>query len=330
MAKRIDFNLRTMPPSLDLHRRDWVPEDGAGLAGSWLGAVVSDAAGQDYLGLRGTDDSIPGMTHVATPFCGFRSLARNFDGMPPHLYNEYAVIDGYEPIQVTESGDRIETTYPSGRIARDEDGLHWHDASGRWDLHARTVSDVVIIHVPVQEGVKDEVFYRHELMLATGTVNGVEVSGYAHQDFAYGPPGLLYPELPIVRHLQGMWVSWLHEDTDGTLGGGCFWQGRGDLDFGPGYQLKDGVTTTHDDVVAKPAFNAEQKLVELDVSFGSDEYSFAFDTAGSPIHYFGQVTRAPSGKVPSRSWCWVEYAGDMLGPELLDMMIKQFDLARGR
>ena len=108
MAKRIDFNLRTMTPSLDLHRRDWVPEDGAGLAGSWLGAVVSDAAGQDYLGLRGTDDSIPGMTHVATPFCGFRSLARNFDGMPPHLYNEYAVIDGYEPAIGSKPPTRVD------------------------------------------------------------------------------------------------------------------------------------------------------------------------------------------------------------------------------
>jgi hypothetical protein len=330
MPRHVNFVVRQIIPSMDLYRRDWVPEPGLGLAGTWLGAVVSDAAGQDYLGLRGTDDSVPGMTHVATPFCGFRSLERNFDGMPPHLYADYAVIDGYEPIQVEETGDHVQTAYQSGRVLRDADGLHWYDASGRWELHAKTVSDVVIIHVPEQEGVEREVFYRHELMLATGAINGIPVSGYAHQDFAYGPPGTVYPELPIVRSLQGMWVSWLHEDADGRLGGGCFWQGRGDLDFGPGYQLKNGVTTVHDHVIAKPTFNADAKMVELEVAFGSDSYTFAFDTAGSPIHYFGRVVATSSGTVPARSWCWVEYAGDLLGPELLDMMIRQFDLARGR
>lgn len=330
MPSSVNFNVSQMTPATELYRRDWVPNEGLGLAGTWVGAVVSDAAGQDYLGLRGTDDSLTGMTHVATPFCGFRSLVKNFDGMPPHLYDQYAVIDFYEPIQVEESGDRIQTTYPSGRIARDADGLHWYDAGGRWELHASTVSDVAFIHVPQQPGVDNEVYYRHELMLATGTIDGTEVSGYVHQDFAYGPPGMVYPELPIVRSLQGMWVSWLDEYSDGQLGGGCFWQGRGDVTFGPGYQLKGGLTTVHDDVVATPTFTAEGKLTELHVTMGSDWYTFAFDTAGSPIHYFGRLVKASSGQVPARSWCWVEYAGDMLTPELLDMMMQPFQLAKGR
>lgn len=330
MSNRIEFDVSRIEPLLDLYRREGRPEAGTGLAGTWLGAVVSDATGQDYLGLRGADDSVPGMTHVATPFCGFRSLKRNFNGMPPHLFADYAVIDGYEPIQVEQTADHIQTTYQSGRILRNADGLHWFDASGRWELHAKTVSDVVIIHVPKQEGVDSEVYYRHELMLATGMINGVKVSGYAHQDFAYGPPGTVYAELPIVRSLQGMWVSWLHEDADGRPGGGCFWQGRGDIDFGPGYILTDGVTTVHHDVKATPTFNADGKMVQLEAAFGGDSYAFAFDTAGSLIHYFGRLTGTSTGAVPTRSWCWVEYAGDMLGPELMDMMMRQFDLARGR
>ncbi len=105
-------------------------------------------------------------------------------------------------------------------------------------------------------------YYRHELMHVTGSIDGVDVSGYAHQDFAYGPDGLIYTELPIARNLQGMWMSWLHEYDDGTVGGGSFWQGRSGLDFGPGgYQLRDGRTTVHNDVRAQPSFDANGRLI---------------------------------------------------------------------
>lgn len=36
--------------------------------------MVSDEAGRNYWGLRGTDDFVTGMTHVVSPVCGFRSL----------------------------------------------------------------------------------------------------------------------------------------------------------------------------------------------------------------------------------------------------------------
>ena len=329
MLKRVEFDVSREAPTLDHYRREWAPRPGLGLAGMWLGAVVSDASGVDYWGVRGADDFLVGMSHVVSPICGFRRLEKGLDANPPHLYPEYSTIDWYEPLQYVDSGERLQLTYGSGRFERDAGGAHWYDAGGRWEMHGRTISDVALIHVPAQEGIDKEVYYRHELMLATGTINGVEVSGYAHQDFAYGPPGNLYAELPIARQLQGMWVSWLHEYRDGELGGGCFWQGRDDLEFGPGYQLKAGVTTTHDDVVAKPTFTEAGRMSGLDVTIGSDSYTFEFDTSGSPLHFFGRLTNSSSGKEPIRSYCWVEYSGGMMTPEILDLLMQQFRLARG-
>jgi hypothetical protein len=329
MPERIDFGVRVEPPSIEHYRRDWVPGPDMALAGMWIGAVVADASGQDYWGLRGADDFLVGMTHVVSPITGFKKLQKTFDADPPHLFDEYSSIDWFEPMDYIDSGTGVELNYYSGRIERDADGVHWYDASGRWEIHGAKASDIFTVHVPTQEGIDNEVYYRHELLWATGKVDGVDVSGYLHQDYAYGPPGMVYPELPIVRKLQGMWVSWLHEYGDGQLGGGCLWQGRDGLPFGPGYQLKNGITSAHNDIVATPTFNDGGKLTKLDVSIGADTYSFAFDTAGSFIHFFGRLTDSSTGKQPTRSWCWVEYAGGMLTPEILDLMMQRFRLARG-
>lgn len=155
------------------------------LAGIWLGAVVSDESGQTYWGLRGLDDFVIGMTHVVSPVCGFRSLPKTLESDPPHLFDEYASIDWFEPFEYSENGDTTQLLYTSGRIARDADGLHWYDASGRWEIHG-----------------------------------------------------------------------------------------------------------------------------------------------GSPLHVFGNLIRDSSNHAPSRSWCWVEYAGGMLTPEILDMVMQRFRLAR--
>jgi hypothetical protein len=330
VSDRIDFEVTHQTPSPAHYRREWAPAAGVGLAGIWLGAIVSDTSGHRYWAVRGTDDFLIGMTHVVSPICGFRSLETGLDSDAPHLFDEYSTIDWFEPLQYVDTGDRVQTLYPSGRIERDNDGFHWHDAGGRWEIHGKTISDVVITHVPKQDGIDDEVYYRHELMYATGKVNGVEVSGYAHQDFAYGPAGMAYTELPIARQLQGMWVSWIHEYDDGEVGGGSFWQGKDDLVFGPGYQVKNGVTTVHKDIVATPSFNQAGRMASLDTTIGPDSYSFTFDASGSPIHVFGPMTSNSSGKKVARSWCWVEYTGGMMTPELLDMMMQQFRLARGR
>jgi len=330
MPNRVDVEMLCQTPELAHYRREWVPSPGLGLAGIWIGGVVSDAAGQTYWATRGCDDFLTGMTHVVSPVCGFRALQESLDGEATHLYPEYATIDFFEPMQYFDTGESITMTYLSGRIERDTNGFHWYDASNRWELHGRTVSDIVLTHVPKQDGVDDDVYYRHELMYMTGTVNGTEVSGYGHQDFAYGPAGKIYTELPIARQLQGMWVSWLHEFDDGELGGGSFWQGREGVPFGPGYQLKNGVTTVHDDIVAKPHFTDSQKLSSMDVTIGSDSYTFTFDSAGSPIHYFGPLTAASSGRIPARSWCWVEYAGGLMSAEMLDAVSAMYALARGR
>ncbi len=330
MPDRVDFEVRADAPTLDHYRRDWVPGHGVGLAGMWVGAVVGDASGQNYWGLRGADDFLVGMTHVVSPVTGFKKLQKTFDADPPHLFPEYSSIDWFEPLEYIDSGTTVQLTYYSGRIERNADGFHWYDASGRRELHGKPASDVFTIHVPTQDGIDDEVYYRHELLSAAGTLNGVEVSGYLHQDYAYGPPGMVYPELPIARQLQGMWVSWLAEYSGGEWGGGCFWQSRNGLRFGPGYQFKDGVTTAHDDIAAQPTFNNAGKLVALDASIGSDSYSFEFDTAGSYIHFFGRITDRSSGRRPVRSWCWVEYAGGLITAEILDLIMQRFRLARGR
>ncbi len=74
MPQAVEFEIFSLPPpSLELYRRSWRPEEELQLAGTWLGAVVSDSSGQDYWGgLRGTDDFLVGMTHVVSPICGFR------------------------------------------------------------------------------------------------------------------------------------------------------------------------------------------------------------------------------------------------------------------
>jgi hypothetical protein len=329
LPENVDFEVRAEPKSLDLYRREWSPGPGVGLAGMWIGAVVSDASGEDYWGVRGADDFLVGMTHVVSPICGFRKLERSLDPNPPHLFAEYSSIDWYEPLQYVDSGERVQLTFGSGRIERDADGCHWYDASGRWQMHGRTVTDVFVVHVPAQQGVDQQVYYRHELMTAHGTIDGVDVSGFMHQDYAYGPRGKVYAELPIALALQGMWVSWMHEYSDGEVGGGCFWQGRDGLDFGPGYQLKDGATTAHNNFVAKPTFNDGGRMVALDTSVGDDTYSFAFDTSGSFVHFFGRLVESSSGKQPSRSWCWVEYAGGMMTPEILRLVMEPYRLARG-
>jgi hypothetical protein len=329
MADRVEFEVSCRPATLDHYRRDWRPDPGQGLAGMWFGAVVRDAAGQDYWGLRGADDMIPGMTHVVAPIVGFRKLQKGLDAEAPHLFSEYSSIDWFEPLQYSDTPDRVVLSYASGRIERDHDGCHWYDAAGRWEMHGKTVSDVFVVHVPAQTGIDHDVYYRHELLTVHGRIDGVEVSGYAHQDYAYGPPGMLYTELPIARKLQGMWVSWLHENHDGTVGGGCFWQGRDGLSFGPGYQLVDGTTTAHADIEATPSFNDAGRLTALQARIGSQHYTFAFDTSGSPLHVFGPLTAGPDGAEPGRSWCWVEYAGGMLTPEILDLVAEQYRLARG-
>lgn len=329
MFDHIQFDVSRQTPQLEHYRRGWTPQPDLTLSGIWIGAVVSDSSGNDFWGVRGCEDFLTGMTHVVSPICGFRSLQKPIDADSPHLFAEYATIDFFEPMQYTASDTNVQMMYTSGRVERDTEGFHWYDASNRWDLHGRTVSDVVLTHVPAQPGIADDVYYRHELMYVAGSIDGTAVSGYAHQDFAYGPPGKIYTELPIARHLQGMWVSWLHEFADGELGGGSFWQGRHGVSFGPGYQLKNGTTSVHRDIVAKPAFNSAGKLTTLDTTIDSDCYTFTFDSSGSPLHVFGSLTSS-TGELPARSWCWAEYTGSMLTPELLDAANATFELARGR
>lgn len=325
----IRFDVRVETPTLDHYRLDWTPAPEVRLAGMWVPGVVTDDAGRDYLGLRGFSDFIYGMTHTVSPFCGFRALGRSLHDDPPHLFEEYANHDWFEPLEYTETDDRLTLAYYSGRVERDADGqCHWYDADGRWELHGTTVSKVFVVHVPEQDGIDREVYYRHELLTANGTVSGTPVEGYLHQDYAYGAPGLTYTDLPIARQLEGMWVSWIHEYDDGEIGGGCFWQGRDGLDFGPGYLLDGGETTAHDDVAAALTFDDDGKPTALHVDIAGQTFDFTLDTMAGPLHYFGRLDRASSGKRPGKSWCWIEYAEGMMNAELLDLTSAPFRLVR--
>ncbi|MCV7151674.1 hypothetical protein [Mycolicibacterium pyrenivorans] len=88
-------------------------------------------------------------------------------------------------------------------------------------------------------------------------------------------------------------------------------------------------TTVHDDIVATPTFNDAGLIVALDVSIADDTYAFTFDTKGSPLHVFGTLSDSSSGKHAPRSWCWVEYTGGMMTPEIMDLVMQPYRLARG-
>lgn len=326
MLEDIDYEIRLESPTLDHYRYDWSPGPGVKLGGMWVPGIVTDASGQDFLGLRGWSDFILGMTHTVTPFCGFRALKKSLYDDPDHLYSEYATYDWFEPFTYAETDDSLTFGYDSGSLTRDASGLHWTDAGGRWEMHAQTVSDIFVLHVPEQEGIENEVYYRHELLSAHGTVNGNAVQGYLHQDYCFGPPGMTYVHLPIVRQLEGMWVSWIHEYEDGGTGGACFWQGRGDLDFSPGYVLVDGETTAHRDVTAELTLNDDQKVTGLRAGIGGGTYEFEFEDQTGPLHYVGRLTSDSSGRPIARSWCWVEYEAGMLSPEILDVSTDRYKL----
>jgi hypothetical protein len=156
MPSRIDFTVRAEPATPDHYRREWVPRPDLGLAGMWIGAVVADASGQVYWGLRGADDFLVGMSHVVSPVTGFKKLVKSLDGDPPHLFSEYSTIDWFEPLEYTDSGERVQLSYYSGRIECDANGFHWYDASGRWEIHGQPASEVFTVCVPTQDGIDQE------------------------------------------------------------------------------------------------------------------------------------------------------------------------------
>ncbi len=323
VPENLEYSMQLLDPRTDLYRLDWTPSTDVRLAGMWVPGIVTDESGDDFLGLRGFSDFIGGMTHTVSPFCGFRSLQTTLRGDPPHLFAEYSNHDWFEPFQYDDSGDRPTITFDSGRLIRDGDGLHWFDADERWVLHGETISQVFVLHVPRQQGIDDEVYYRHELLRAQGTVNGTPVRGYLHQDYAYGPPGMTYTQLPIARQLEGMWVSWIHRYADGGTGGGCFWQGRDGADFRPGYVLRGGVTTAHDDVDARLGFD-DGVPHALHVAVDGDTFDFELRSRSGPLHFVGRLVGSSSGRAIADSWCWIEYADGMLTPEILDLTGQRF------
>ena len=95
---KVDYEMHLESPTLDHYRLSWVPDAGVRLAGMWASGIVTDASGQNYLGLRGWSDYIPGMTHTVSPFCGFRSLRKSLYDDPPHLFPLDATLEGYRAV----------------------------------------------------------------------------------------------------------------------------------------------------------------------------------------------------------------------------------------
>jgi len=157
----------------------------------------------------------------------------------------------------------------------------------------------------------------------------VPVEGYIHQDYSYAPGGKVWTETTIPRLIQRIWVSWVHEFEDGELGGGCFWQGR-KHPFGPGYQVKDGVTTVHDDVVARPSFDTDNHLSTLDITIGETSYRFETFAKSSRIHYVARLAISSLEKQPIKSWCWIEQTGSFMTGDYLDEALKPFRIVRNK
>ncbi|EHI10516.1 hypothetical protein [Mycolicibacterium thermoresistibile] len=112
MQGRVEFDVIRQTPTLAHYRRDRVPAAGLGPAGSWVGAVVSDAGGRQYRGVRGCDDFVTGMTtHVVSPICGFRALPDRLDLPAPHLFAEYSTLDWFEPMRYHDTGAAVALSF---------------------------------------------------------------------------------------------------------------------------------------------------------------------------------------------------------------------------
>lgn len=338
VPENLKFTVESEPATVGHYRRDWLPhqyrDKPVGMAGMWLAGLVSDAEGGTYLAIRGVDDMAPGMVHAVVPIVGFRKLDKgDMSGEPPHLFAEWGTadeIDWYEPYEAIETIGRTVMSYPTGRIERDRHGCHWFDANNRWELHGETMSEVFTVHVPEQDRVEGNLCYRHELLKATGQVNGVPVEGYIHQDYSYAPKGKVWTETAIPRLIQSLWVSWVHQFDDGEMGGGCFWQGRKGLAFGPGYQVRNGVTTVHDDIVANLSFDDDNHMKAIDVTIGGNSYRFETESKSSRMHYIARLADSSLGRKPVKSWCWIEYSGSFMTGDSLDEALKPFAIVRGR
>ncbi len=329
MTKPLEYEVHIEPPTLDHYRYAWTPRDGFELAAKWPALVATGESGREYFGIRGYSDFVLGMTHSQW-VGGFRQLSDGLDARSRDLYPELAAHGWFEPFRYVEEPEQVSYIGETNRVDEDATGCHWSDADGRWQIDGQVISDTFWVFVPEQEGIDRPVFYRHELGTLTGTINDDPVEGYLHQDFCYGPPGYTYMELPIMRQLEGLWFSWIHEHTDGTRGGGCLWSGRRELDFHAGYLLHDGVTTVHKESSLDLTFgeiDGRERPTEGRVEIGGHWFEFEYTRRGGPSHYFGRLVASDSGKEIAKSWCWLEYT-EVMTEQMLGFFDDRLRLAR--
>ena len=93
------------------------------------------------------------MTHTISPATDFRTLKRDLNESPSHLYPEYGLYDWFEPFEYREAEDKVSFVSESGRTKETATTAHWVDANRRWEIQGRIISDAGLIFVPEQEGI---------------------------------------------------------------------------------------------------------------------------------------------------------------------------------
>jgi hypothetical protein len=68
----------------------------------------------------------------------------------------------------------------------------------------------------------------------------------------------------------------------------------------------------------------------LEIKTGNDIYDMVFTMAQSPLHSIGKVVRTSFGMVPPKSWCFGEYTGEIMSPEIVAWMLQRYTLVNGR
>ena len=316
----IEYEVWLERPTLDDYRRSYCPRDDYSLAGMWPGAVVSDASGRRYHGMRGFDEMAVGMAHTYQ----FQELIPDGRyGIATELYEELP-LNHIEPYEYSESADGVHFVSDNVRLDVREGSFEWSDAKGRFRLHVEQLGSACVLYVPEQEHIPVPIQHRSEMGKATGEVNGEAVEGFTFLDWSYSHPGVLYFHLPLIRKLEKQWSMWLVEYTDGEVDAGFVWKGRGDTGFGASHLIVNAAseavhsgstTTTYDDrgTVFRTSLALGDQAIELEQDCCSDW----------PAHTFGPVvstSRSLAGMPIAKSWNYCEWMPDNI-EGLLDLYL---------
>src|SRR6201999_4044221 len=118
---------------------------------------------------------------------------------------------------------------------------------GRLELTAERLGQVCTVWVPEQDGYEYPQTLRSHLGKATGTLDGEPVEGLFMLDYIYSFPHAMWTEMGMLTKLHNLWMNWLVEYEDGTLGGGDAWRGRPGNGFAAAHHYVDGKSVARSD-----------------------------------------------------------------------------------